>query len=226
MSIFSKKPKIKKGASVRINDGVKDHDLGMDMSGWQGRIIELKPDDQIMLIAFDSHTLRNLPREYVEQCEEEGMDWAQYYIGYDEVTPAEPRDKPADVKEAVAELNATVGWSYLGEEGREINKILEGIDLDDEMAMMERWRDHFERVLTFPFKARVSEWQEPGSRLRSGDRVTVLGIEDVVYPYGVLVKVKRQSGTFVFPLCDLKALNEGSPNHDPLQLYAVWYANR
>lgn len=88
------------------------------------------------------------------------------------------------------------------------------------------WAEHFKNVLIFPFKARVSEWQEGHSPLRVGDRVRVIGIEEVDDLTGVLVKVKRKYSTFVFPLCDLKAEDEKSPNHDPVQLYAVWFANR
>lgn len=223
---MAKQSKFKIGQVVRINDGVKDVDFGVDIGGWHGRIQELKPQDNIMLIAFDSITLRQMPIEFVDSCEEEGMDWAQYYIGYDEVTPAAVRDTVVDVKTAVGELAAKTGWSFLGEEGQEINAILADIDINDTAAQMAAWGDYLAAALTFPFKAVVDEWQDPRSPLKSGDLVRVLSIHDVDEMYGVLVNVKRKYSRFVFPLCDLKAFDAKSPNHDPVQLYAVWYANR
>ncbi len=223
---MSRKSKFKIGQLVRINDGIKDADFDADIGGWHGRIVELKPKDQIMLITFDSVTLSQMPIEFVDSCEEEGLDWAQYYIGYDEVALAAVRDTEADVETAANKLAAKTGWSFLGEEGQEINAILADIDINDTMAQMIAWRDHLAATLTFPFKAVVDEWQDPRSPVKSGDRVRVLGIHDVDEMYGVLVNIKRKFRSFIFPLCDLKALDAKSPNHDPVQLFAVWYANR
>lgn len=81
----------------------------MDIGGWQGRIIELDPDGQLMLIAFDSITLHRMDEDYTDRCEEEGLSWAEYYIGYDDVTLVETRDTAADVEKAAAELAAQAG---------------------------------------------------------------------------------------------------------------------
>lgn len=223
---MSRENTFKLGQTVRINDGIKDDDFDMDIGGWQGRIIELDPDEQIMRIAFDSITLRSMGQDYVDQCEEEGLGWAEYYIGCDDVTPAEARDTAEDVANAATELAAQSGWSYLGEEGRAINAILANIDSEDELAQMEAWRDYFARTLTFPFKAVVDEAQEGRSPVGAGDRVTVLALADVDDLYGVIVRVKRKFSTFSLPLCDLKALDEASPNYEPVYLHAVWFANR
>ena len=216
----------KLGQTVRINDGIKDEDFDVSIGGWQGRIVELDPNEKMMLIAFDSITLRSMGLDYIEKCEEEGMDWAQYYIGYDEVTLAAARDSAADVENVVAELVAQAGWVYLGEEGRAINAVLSGIDIEDELAQMVAWRDHFEKSLTFPFKAVVDEAQERRSPVRAGDRVKVLALDEVDDLYGVMVRVKQKFSTFSLPLCDLKALDEASPNYQPVYLHAVWFANR
>jgi hypothetical protein len=213
------------GQSVRVNEGVKEEDGGLDMAGWHGRIRELDPHNKLMLIAFDSVTLRGLPLEYVEQCEEEGMDWTTYYIGYNEVAPASARDTEAEAQAAADEIAAQAGWAYLGEDGRAINAILDDVDIEDEMGQMEAWYDHFEQSLTFPFTAVVDEPQEYGSPVGAGDQVKVLALTDADDLYGVLVKVKRQNKTFIFPLCDLKAVAKTSANYRPVYLYAVWFAN-
>lgn len=223
---MSQQETFKLGQTVRIKDGIKDADFDVDIGGWQGRIIELDPNKQIMLIAFDSITLRNMEQDYVARCEEDGMDWAQYYIGYDDVTLAEARDTAEDVANAAAEVAAQAGWAYLGKEGQAINAILADIDIEDEMGQMEAWRDYFARTLTFPFKAVVDESQGSRSPVEAGDRVTVLALADVDDLYGVIVRVKRKFSTFSLPLCDLKALDEASPNYEPVYLHALWFANR
>jgi hypothetical protein len=214
------------GQSVQVKEGVKEQDSGLDMTGWHGRIRELDPHNKLMLIAFDSATLRGLPLEFVEQCEEEGLDWTTYYIGYGEVEPAPARDSEADAEAAADEIAAQVGWAYLGEDGRAINAILDDVDIEDDMGQMEAWYDHFEQSLTFPFTAVVDEVQERGSPVGAGDQVEVLALADADDLYGVLVKIKRRLKTFIFPLCDLKAIDKNSPNYRPVYLYALWFANR
>lgn len=216
------------GQTVRIKDGIKDFDDGsVDIGGWQGRILELDPDEQMMLIAFDSATLRQMMQSgYIEQCEADGLDWKTYYLGYDDVTLAETRDTPEVVAAVTAELDARTGWAYLGEEGLAINRILAGIGMEDKLAQMEAWRDHFAANLTFPFKAIVDEVQDRRSPVRAGDKVTVVALEDVDSFYGVIVRVKHKFSAFSLPLCDLKALDEASPNYEPVYLYALWFANR
>ena len=221
--IFKKRP-FKIGDSVRFKDGQKDEDSGTDMSGWQGRVAEINDQHKLLLVSLDSVTIKALSREYLEDCEDHGLGWSQYYIGFDDVEPAQPRDTESDVIAIIADRDESLTWAHLGEEGREINAILAGAY--DEAAQAKRWATYLGSALTFPFKARVSEFQESASRLRVGTTVKVLGIAGIHSLYGVLVNVKRQYTTFTFPLCDLEAATENSPNSHPIYLYVVWYANR
>ena len=142
------------------------------------------------------------------------------------MTLTEARDTAEDVESAASEVAAQAGWAYLGEEGRAINAILADIDIEDDLAQMEAWRDHFAASLTFPFKAVVDEVQGGRSPVGAGDKVTVLALEDVDDLYGVLVRVKHKFSAFSLPLCDLKALDKASPNYEPVYLHALWFANR
>ncbi len=223
---MGQKVKFKVGQAVRVKDGYREEETGQALGGWVGRVVELNAEDRILCMALDSITLRSLPEGYVDNSEVEGLDWTSYYLGYDDVEQTKVRDTERDVETAIKELAAQAGWAYLGAEGQAINQVLGGIDIDDDMAQMEAWRGYFEKSLTFPFTAVVDEVQGRGSRLRAGDQVRVLGIDDVDDLYGVLVRVKRRSGWFVFPLCDLKAVDKGSPNSEPVYLYALWFANR
>lgn len=162
------KTPFKLGDSVRFKDGQQDEQLGTDIGGWQGRIAKIDAKHRMLLVEFDSVTLNRLPREYLEECEEEGLSWSEYYIEFHNV----------------------------------------------------------ELVQQFPFYAAVSEWQKPGSVLQVGQKVKVIGIVDLDEGYGVLVKVRKARSVYIFPLCDLEVLPDNSPNHHPVHLYAVWFANR
>lgn len=222
--MVSKKGPFQLGDSVRFKDGQQDEESGTEIGGWQGRITEINEKHKVLLIEFDSVTLRSMPREYLEECEEAGLGWSEYYIGFDDVEAVEPRDKKWDVKAAIAELSNSVAWVYLGEEGRAINAILAGAD--NEYEQMEAWEKHLQHALSFPFDAEVSEWQKPGSALQAGQKVRVMGIDELDEWYGILVKVKKGRRGYIFPLCDLEVTSVNSPNHDPVQLYSVWFANK
>jgi hypothetical protein len=107
-----------------------------------------------------------------------------------------------------------------------MNAILAGIDLEDSLAVMRRWDEYLRKTLHCPFKAKVGETSFRRGPIRHGERLTVLGITSVDDSYGVLVEVTRGRESFVYPLCDLETVDVRSPNHDPLQLYVVWFANQ
>ena len=219
-----KKRQFKLGDSVRFKDGQVDEDSGTDISGWQGRITEIDDRCQLFLVAFDSVTLKSMSREYMEDCEEKGLHWSMYYIGFDDVEPAEPRDTLTAVKKTIKELAESLAWVDFGPEGREINAILGGAK--GERAQLRAWKKYLQKSLKFPFRAKISEWQRPGAPLQAGHRVRVMGIEEIDEWYGLMVVVKKGSKFYLFPLCDLEAIPDRSPNHDPVQLYAVWFANK
>ena len=217
--------KLQVGDSVVVKPGVEDPDLKIDIGGWQGRVSEVGPEDNAICIRWDSLTLRQMPGETIDQCEEEGLDWTVMYLHPDDVKQTVPRDSEDEVEAVIAELETQHNWSFLGEQGKRIQAVLTHVDQDDELATYEAWENHFQQILKFPFEAKVSEWQDRGP-LRTGDKVTVIGLEGFEDLYGILVALRRRRDRFVFPLCDLEALDQSSPNYQPLRDYAVWFANR
>lgn len=215
----------KVGDSVVVKPGTVDPDFGTDIGGWQGRIVEGPGDEGIVLIRWDSITLQNMPDSMIEQCEEQGLGWTEMILAAREVESANPRDTEENVARVIAELSQQHAWSFLGEEGRRIGKILAGVDRDDEMAVLDAWEDHLTKSLVFPFEAEVSEYQDRGP-LQAGDRVKVTRVGLVDDLYGVIVDVRHGRRKYAFPLCDLEATDERSPNHQIVQDYAVWFANR
>jgi hypothetical protein len=59
-----------------------------------------------------------------------------------------------------------------------------------------------------------------------GDRLSVKSISLVDDLYGIIVRVKHQSGWYHFTLCHLEAVDKSSSNYQVLQDYVIWFANR
>ena len=213
------------GDSVRVKVGYADDDFDLDIGGWQGRITEIIDEGKTVVISWDSVTVRNFPKTYLADCAEQGFGWSEYYIGVDDVEPTSPRDKTEDVNEISGELENEYHWHMIGPEGEDIRQVLAGIDPEDERAQMERWGEHLEKVLTFPFEAKVTEFQDRGP-LRGGDIIQVHGITHVDGHYGVTVNLGHGRKAYDFPLCDLTPTDEASSNYTPVCTYAVWFANR
>jgi len=212
--------RFKVGDSVRVKKGVLcPDDDSVNIAGWQGRIFEIE-DRDLIGIRWDSITLKHLPREYIQQSEEEGMGWAEMYLSADDIEPASPRDSKETADQVRQEMESKSSWLGDGEEGQRILRVIE--NAEDEV---EAWNNHLAQVLTFPFDAEVSEPQDRG-RLDYGDKVRVHGITDSDDLYGVLVEVTSGRKRCVFPLCDLTVQDKKSPNYRPVKDYCVWFANR
>lgn len=213
------------GDSVRVKEGVTDPDSALDIGGWQGRISEIGegPDaEPFVVVAWDSHTLRDMPEWYLEQSETEGLDWKLFVLRPEDFRHARSRDTQGEVDEAVEGIESRVYWVSLGAEGKRIREVLSDVEGDTEE--LEAWERYLKENLSFPFEARVSEYQEKG-RLRQGDRVTVREISVVDDLYGVIVSGKWSGESIDFPLCDLEAVNH-RVNGQVVSDYGVWFANR
>jgi hypothetical protein len=215
----------KEGDSVVVKPRIVDPDFGIEIGGWQGRILGTGPDrEDTVLIGWDSITLKNMPGSVIEQSEEQGLDWTKMYLEAQEVELTSPRDTEQDVASAISELARKHAWSYLGEQGKRIGKVLAGVD-EDEMAALDAWEEHLNKSLVFPFEAEVAEYQERGP-LQAGDRVKVTGIALVDDLHGVIADLRQGRRTYAFPLCDLEVTDRHSPDYQIVKDYAVWFANR
>ena len=202
----------------------------LDLSGWQGRVTDLTWANDVseptIGFAWDSISLRAMPAWFVEEAERDGRDWTTMYLGLDEVEPAEPRDTEQDVAQVQEEIAARFGWLGIGPEGERIQAVVNSAeDSTDEWAVLLAWEEHLTQNLQFPLEAEVDEFQERGP-LQAGDRLTALAIEDVDDLYGIIVSCSKDRERFHFPLADLAAVDETSPNAQSIQDYRVWFANR
>lgn len=216
---------MKVGDSVIVRAGVLDPDFGADIGGWQGRVVEMGAEGTIC-IQWDSITLSQIPDTVIGQSEEQGLDWTLMWLAAQEVKVTTPRDTLENVAQTQRKLAAQSTWLGLGgEQGRRVQKVLAGIAEDDEMVAFSAWKRYLKAHLVFPFEAEVSEYQEYGP-IRAGDRVIVQRITGVEDLYGVLVQMVWKGYAHEFPLCDLEVVDKNSPNYQPVDDYAVWFANR
>lgn len=211
------------GMSVKFTAGLVDEESGVEIGGWQGRVKEIDLESQLVRVDLDSITLKSLPRYYLEIAEIEGLGWESYYAYPSDFTRCDHRDAEKDVDNAIFNMTASLGWIHLGEEGREINRILRDTLTEPVDQQFNAFLAHLQRYLKFPFKAVVSEWQEPGSEFRSGNKVTVTSIHHSDSSYGLVANLK--SGSTIL-LADLESVPKKGKNYDLVHLYAVWYANR
>jgi len=220
---------LKKGDSVRVKKGIMCPDYkGLGIGGWQGRVSEITEDEDggpLIGIRWDSVTLRNMPEDFIDHSESEGLAWTEMYLEPQEVEIVQPRDIEQDVADMAAEITKSHSWSWLGEQGKEIHKVLAGVDEKDEMTTFRAWKRHLEKKLVFPFEAEVSEYQERGP-LQAGDRVRVERLSIVDDLYGIIVELRYGRNKYALPLCDLEVVDKDSPNYQPVDDYSVWFANR
>lgn len=215
------------GDVVRVKDDVEyNDDLDWSIAGWQGRVAKIMDaDPKMLLIEWDSVTLREMPPALIDESEMEGLDWERYYVFLEDMEAAEPRDAPQDVKKIRRQLHEQHLWTSLDEEGRYIQQVLDQARSDGERALFRAWETDFSNRLTFPFEATVDEYQERGP-LRSGDEVRVTSIMFMDCLYGFIATVRHGRATPQIPLADLEPLDEESDNYLPLRAYRVWFANR
>ncbi|MCW5212615.1 hypothetical protein VU04_06865 [Desulfobulbus sp. TB] len=122
-------------------------------------------------------------------------------------------------------INDKHAWDHLGKEGVTISELLQDIPADDEEAAFAAWGKHLRQVLTFPFEAEITEFQDRGP-LRTGDILTVESIDPYVDEVrGIFVNVKKKQSRYDFPLADIEAVDTKGSDFQPIKNYAIWLAN-
>ncbi len=218
----------KVGNSVKVKEGMPCPDMeDLIIGGWQGRVTEVYEyeGDSMLSIQWDSLTLQNIPGHYIIESEQEGWDWCNFNLLFEDVEPASPRDTESDVDRVYSELSFKYEYVHLGEEGLRIQKILGGVDSQSEWAAFRAWESYLKTTLKFPFDAEVSEAQDHG-HLRQGNKVQVTKMLEVLEMYGIIVELRHQKRKYQHPLCDLEVLHKKSSNYQPLEDYCIWFANR
>lgn len=188
--MFEKKFEI--GEIVKIKKGTKPKSLKIDLSGWQGRVKSI--EGKAVEIEWDLETLENLPREYLDSCENEGSYPFVMYLPKKDLEEGNERDTEKEVWEEqdriFSKLEAIYGGGYM-EEVRKWIWQFERSSFYKELEEIEQGNVGF-TVETFTDYMYNYEGQEPGEwTVNSMEEVClevvprkVSGEEDLFLSYG------------------------------------------
>ncbi len=216
--------------SVIVKNGTKEPDFEkFEIGAWQGRVIKIQntadKDKILITIEWDSYTLGKLPPSFIQQSEIDGLEWQSMVLFESDIEKTVPRDKKEKVIKVQDKLSDKYYWFSFGEEGLRISNILGNVKRSNERKCFEIWDKYLDENLSFPIPVIVDDSQ--GSRfIKSGDKLLVKSISNLVDMYGLLVEVKLGRKTYEYPLCDLEVVDEKSKNHQLIDDYRIWFANK
>ena len=218
------------GESVIVKKGVKEPDLEeFEISGWQGRVLEIdvKSDKKniLIVIEWDSKTLEQIPSDYIEQSERDGLDWKTMTLYEAELEKTKPRDKLLKVKQTQDKLSDKHKWDWLGDAGARISKVLGNLNPNDEMNCLQKWVDYLDEGLSFPVPAIIFDSQE-NWLIKSGDKVVIKSLPHFADMYGIIATIKLNGEQYQFPLCDLEVIDKKNANYKMINDYQMWFANK
>ena len=118
---------MKIGDCIKVKKGILDTEFEKyNISGWQGRILEIYDIDDIQLeIELDSITLKQMPKEYVLDSLNDGSDYAIIDVLFSDIVISEPRDTIDEVKSVRQEMNKELDYiSVLDKDEEKTKKLL------------------------------------------------------------------------------------------------------
>ena len=95
------------GDSVVVKPGVIDPDFENNIGGWQGRIEEID-DEGWISIRWDSETLKQMPEELINQCEDENLDWEQMTLSINDIQNAPEPDSRSITQKIIARIKSKI----------------------------------------------------------------------------------------------------------------------
>ena len=107
--MINKRVDFKIGDYVKVQKGVLDPDNSKySIEDWQGRIIGESvsiEDEPLVLIKWDSLTLKNMPEAIIIESIEEDLKFEEMYLSTNELIHVKPRDKGQEEDVVLEELN-------------------------------------------------------------------------------------------------------------------------
>ena len=86
------------------------------------------------------------------------------------------------------------------------------------------WLWYLRKNLDFPFDAEVNLYSY-SRNFKDGDIVKVVGVDDIIDLYGMMMKIKRGRKTLYTPLAELQVVDEKSKNYKIINAYQEWDEN-
>ncbi|MBF0337997.1 MAG: hypothetical protein HQL05_09195 [Nitrospirae bacterium] len=255
----ARKTEVNVGDSVKVRKGVVDPDFAdSPIEGWCGRVIafadetagEVDENNPLVDVQWDSFTLRAMTDDYIDRCEEEGLDCLSMYLRISDIEKVKPRDTMDNVREAQEEihryLDDSIAINESNEHDKRIRQILGNKDISVSEETLTCYLDYLEKNIAPPFQltgADPFDWEnsylfgigkkreyDKFKKTRPSYKDTFkfikiekeLNIED-----GILVKVQRLADNkkFVLPLSMLRADSDKSANYQLIHDYCTWFVN-
>jgi hypothetical protein len=91
---------LQEGDVVSVKDGTNDPDFGDDIGGWRGRIDDIYEDAQgtpLVMIEWDSVTLKNMSMPLLLECQRLELDWDKMVLEVSDIKSSDSRDTEEDV---------------------------------------------------------------------------------------------------------------------------------
>ena len=79
-------------------------DNNLNISFWQGKVIDVLDEGEWIVIRWDSATLRKIPLPWIKMIEKAQSAWETMILPVKKLLPGEAMDKEEDVKKAVKEI--------------------------------------------------------------------------------------------------------------------------
>lgn len=191
--------------------------------GWQGWVTGVFSNGEVEVweVQLDSTTLRGLPKEYIQTlCEEDVPHFNRYEFRETELDPAEPRDTEAEADLAYKELFNRYFW---GDPRDEDAQRMFNILMANPMATdLDNWEHFFRESITYPFSASINSLLP--LLLPNGTPATVLGVAEEAQGVeeGLLMNIEVNGEEMGYPLVELVATDENSPQGIALGDYLYW----
>lgn len=211
--------------SVKVKTGIKDPDTGKyDMSHWQGRVCEIEEVEgypPVITIAWDSLTLKGMPKSFIEESIRDGYVFEEMNLYVHDVERTEPRDMLHDSDEIVRSLEELFAWVEIGKQAKRIQAV-EDACLND-FDLIHHWFTHLYRNMEIPCKVIYKGGSNPD--LRPGMEITINGLLDANDKAGVIGSTMHNRRLVQVRLCEV-APAEKTHGTEALEDYVVWFANR
>jgi len=167
---------IKIGQYVSVKKGIKDPDFDYPLDGWQGTVTEVSKKKGLITIQWDGKTLLDTPTPYLQEIISGGYDYELMTLSIKELEPATKRPTTTQETSAFAAKIYWIDFHGASETDKDYAKIFRGVDIKNENALLQRWMEHLNDDLQFPFETEVAETERGGLRL--GTKIKLLDLDD------------------------------------------------
>ena len=214
--------KFQPGEKVRVRQGVKDNDYpDMPIGGWAGTIAEVH--DDMYIVRWSKETLASIHPVFGKRCEKDGLEFAQYRLGADDLEP--DTGGPLEIEQPKKITTKPLSPKDQDDRIRMVFELTSNDplpDVDDET--LEAYYKHLTKNLVFPFTA------EHGAEYGHPEMVKVIGLGDpddeamIDEQYGILCEARVEGRVVCLSFGELEDA-KGKPNRQLIKDYCYWFHN-